>query len=171
MTTDDGPLVNYKLTLWAFGSGELINWKSTPDTPKFWNRLVQLIRMGKSTGQMWVKLVNMWCSSNVWKGKNWAMSWDYGTFCPPQTHSTNAHAQPSSGARCLIFGRTLRLLPYFMCANSEGAGETAWMWTVRLYYKVICPKDADRMANSLDPSGAIWSWSALFAQICLSEYL
>ena len=34
------------------------------------------------------------------------------------------HAQPSSGARCLIFGRTLRLLPYFMCANSEGSGET-----------------------------------------------
>ena len=23
MTTDDGPLVYYKLTLWAFGSGEL----------------------------------------------------------------------------------------------------------------------------------------------------
>ena len=33
----------------------------------------------------------------------------------------------SSGARCLIFGRTLRLLPYFMCANSEGSGETARM--------------------------------------------
>ena len=38
-----------------------------------------------------------------------------------------ACAQPSSGARCLIFGRTLRLLPYFMCANSEGSGETARM--------------------------------------------
>ena len=31
------------------------------------------------------------------------------------------------GARCLIFGRTLRLLPYFMCANSEGSGETVQM--------------------------------------------
>ena len=31
------------------------------------------------------------------------------------------------GARCLIFGRTLRLLPYFMCANSEDSGETAQM--------------------------------------------
>ena len=31
------------------------------------------------------------------------------------------------GARCLIFCRTLRLLPYFMCANSEGSGETARM--------------------------------------------
>ena len=30
-------------------------------------------------------------------------------------------------ARCLIFGWTLRILPYFMCANSKGSGETAWM--------------------------------------------
>ena len=30
-------------------------------------------------------------------------------------------------ARCLIFDRTLRLLPYFMCVNSEGSGETAQM--------------------------------------------
>ena len=40
----------------------------------------------------------------------------------PQTHSSNGHAKPSSGARCLIFGRTLHLLPYFMCANSKGSG-------------------------------------------------
>ena len=40
----------------------------------------------------------------------------------------NAHAQPPSGARCLGFGRTLRLLPYCMyAANSEGSGETARM--------------------------------------------
>ena len=38
-----------------------------------------------------------------------------------------AHVQPSSGTRWLIFGRTIRLLPYFMCANSEGSGETARM--------------------------------------------
>ena len=35
--------------------------------------------------------------------------------------------QPSSGARYLIFGRTLPLHPYLMCANSEGSGETARM--------------------------------------------
>ena len=29
------------------------------------------------------------------------------------------------GARCLIFGWTFRLLPYFMCVNSGGSGETA----------------------------------------------
>ena len=55
------------------------------------------------------------------------MSCDYGTFGPPYIHSSNAHAQPSSGSRCLIFGRTLRLLPYVMCANSEGSGEIARM--------------------------------------------
>ena len=33
-----------------------------------------------------------------------------------KTHSSNALTQPSSRARCLIFGRTLRLLPYFMCS-------------------------------------------------------
>ena len=38
------------------------------------------------------------------------------------------------------------------------------------------PKDADRMANSVDPDqtaplGAIWSLSALFAQVYLSENL
>ena len=38
-----------------------------------------------------------------------AMSWDYDTFCHPYTHSSNAHAQSSSGSRSLIFGRTLRL--------------------------------------------------------------
>ena len=64
----------------------------------------------------------------TWKGilrRIYATSWDYGTFRPPKTHSSNAHAQPSSGATCLMFGRTLRLLSYFMCANSEGSGETA----------------------------------------------
>ena len=40
----------------------------------------------------------------------------------------------------------------------------------------MCPKDADRMANSVDPDqtaplGAVWSGSALFAQTYLSENL
>ena len=37
----------------------------------------------------------------------------------------NVHAQPSSGARSLIFSQTLCPLPYFMCANSKGSDETA----------------------------------------------
>ena len=37
-------------------------------------------------------------------------------------------------------------------------------------------KDAEEIANSVDPDhtaplGAVWSWSALFAQTCLSENL
>ena len=47
------------------------------------------------------------------------------------------------------------------------------MW---LYYRVMCPNDADGMANSVDPDqtaplGAVWSGSALFAQAYLSENL
>ena len=41
--------------------------------------------------------------------------------------SVNSFFKRISGTRCLIFGRTLRLLPYIMCANSEGSGETARM--------------------------------------------
>ena len=37
------------------------------------------------------------------------------------THSSNVHAHPSSGARCLIFGRTLRLLPNFTCVRTAKA--------------------------------------------------
>ena len=35
------------------------------------------------------------------------------------------------------------------------------------------PKDADRMANSVEPdqTGAVWTGSTLFAQACLSENL
>ena len=32
------------------------------------------------------------------------MRFRYGTFCPLESHSSNVHAQPSSGARCLICG-------------------------------------------------------------------
>ena len=40
----------------------------------------------------------------------------------------------------------------------------------------MSPKDADRMANSVDPDqtaprGAVWSGSTLFAQTCLSKNL
>ena len=38
------------------------------------------------------------------------------------------------------------------------------------------PKDADGMVNSVDPdqtasSEAVWSWSALFAETYLSQYI
>ena len=46
------------------------------------------------------------------------------------------------------------------------------MW---FYYKAICPNDAYRMANSVDPDQtaplAVWSGSTLFVQTCLSKNL
>ena len=49
------------------------------------------------------------------------------------------------------------------------------IWTMWLYRRVMCPNDADGMANSVDPDqtalGAVWSGSALFAQAYLSENL
>ena len=42
------------------------------------------------------------------------------------------------------------------------------MW---LYQRVMSPNDADGKANSVDPGGAVWSGSALFAQAYLSENL
>ena len=53
-----------------------------------------------------------------------ASSWDCGIFCSP---SSNMHAQPSSGAKCLIFGRIFCLLPYFKFVNSECSGATMQM--------------------------------------------
>ena len=62
-------------------------------------------------------------------------------------NSSNTHAQPSSGARCLIFGRALRLLPYSMCANSEGSGETARMHMLTLAFTGrLCDKHHNLMS-------------------------
>ena len=38
-----------------------------------------------------------------------------------------------------------------------------------LHLTVVCPKDADKMANSEDPDQTV-PGSALFAQICLSQH-
>ena len=50
------------------------------------------------------------------------------------------------------------------------------MWTIWLYHRVLSPKDADGMANSVVPDqtaplGAVWSGSTLFAQAYLSKNL
>ena len=49
-------------------------------------------------------------------------------------------------------------------------------WTRWRFLRVIHSKDAEGIANSVDPDqtaplGAVWSESALFAQTCLSENL
>ena len=43
--------------------------------------------------------------------------------------------------------------------------------TMWLYHRVMSPNDADGMANSVNPLGAVWSGSALFGQAYLSENL
>ena len=65
------------------------------------------------------------CGSSCAYPLLFAPSRDYGIFRPPLTHISNAHAQPFSEARCLNFSRILCLLPYFMCPNNKGSGETA----------------------------------------------
>ena len=50
------------------------------------------------------------------------------------------------------------------------------IWTMWLYHRVMSPNDADRMTNSVNPDqtaplGAVWSRSALFAQVYLYENL
>ena len=49
-------------------------------------------------------------------------------------------------------------------------------WSRWRFLRVIHPKDAEEIANSVDPIhtaplGAVWSGSALFAQTCLSKNL
>ena len=48
------------------------------------------------------------------------------------------------------------------------------IWTRWLYIRLMHQKDADEIANSVNPDqtahlGAVWAWSTLFAQACLSE--
>ena len=105
------------------------------------------IAIGESVaGSAEIFIICEWNKSTNFTFENkiiWAISWDYDTFRPPLTHSSNAHEQPSSEARYmyLIFVRTLRLLSYFICANSEGSGETArlsrlaWAFAGRLCNK------------------------------------
>ena len=56
----------------------------------------------------------------------------------------HSHHSAISGARCLIFGRTLRLLPYLKCANSEGYGETVQM---RRLARAIADRLCDKFHN------------------------
>ena len=57
------------------------------------------------------------------------------------------HAQPSSGDRCLIFARTLHLLIYFMCLNSEGSGEIARMCKLGVAFAGrLCDKNHNLMS-------------------------
>ena len=70
------------------------------------------------------------------------------------------HAQPSSGARCLIFGRTVCLLPYFICANSESSGKTA---RIRRLTWAFAGHICDRYHNPM--SLLIWCMNTILCYI------
>ena len=68
------------------------------------------------------------------------------------------------------------LVSHIYIAKSSDTGKVCCshpkIWTRRLYHRVMHPKDADGIANSVDsPLGAVWSGSALFALTYLSENL
>ena len=76
-----------------------------------------------------------------------------------QTHSSNVHTQPSSAARYLIFGRTLRLLPYFMCGNSEGSGKTVWVHRLAWAFTGrLCDKYLNLMSSVFKDSHMAICW-------------
>ena len=76
--------------------------------------------------------------------------------------NSNMHAQLSTGATHLTFGQTLHLLPYFMCANSKGSGETAWMRSLAWAFTVrLCSKYHNLM------SWLKWQLRVLFMRVCL----
>ena len=107
----------------------------------------------------------------------WAMSWDYGTgstilfFLRKLIIQTRMCSHP---AGCLIFGQTLRPLPYFMCANSKGSGETARICRLtRAFAGHLCYKYHNFMSwliwapSSEFMSSSIPSWQTLTAHVQL----
>ena len=89
---------------WRLGSAcSLISTLWVAKDPNFLQRLIRLCwSLSLPSG-----LMNVLGFAVLWLiCYPWAISWDYGTSRPPWTHSSNVHAQPSSGARCLIYGRT-----------------------------------------------------------------
>ena len=69
---------------------------------------------------------------------------------------------------------TEKLLTGTLSLNTTNQPNHSKIWTMWLYNRVMHPKDADGMANSVDPdqtAPAVWSGSALFAQAYLSENL
>ena len=93
-TTDGGPLVYYKLTLWAFGSGELKIQSVLLSYRWTWNHeILNIIFTGtyyldSNTGTdqtVWIYrlIIIIITIFVVPMCHKWASSWDYGTFRPP----------------------------------------------------------------------------------------
>ena len=90
---------------------------------------------------------------------------------PPYEFLRHHNTQPNAKRK----HKTYRKTPKYsdtqnICCNHPKT------WTRWLYRRVMHPKDAAGIANSVDPDqtaplGAVWSGSALFAQTYLSENL
>ena len=74
---------------------------------------------------------------------------------------SNTHAQQSNRATRLIFGQTLCLLPYFICANSEGSGETTRMRSLTWAFAPAHPLFAYAISTIISWAG---SFKSLFSQ-------
>ena len=92
----------------------------------------------------------------------------------PSHHSTTPHHLGDNCTENFILGGTVKILKF-------GTPQTIAIIVLknRKVWRNIAlmhPKDADGMANSVDPdqtasSEAVWSWSALFAETYLSQYI
>ena len=128
--------------------------------------------------------------ANTWLGGGRDLYWESLQKRPKSSHVPGwkeglpeSMKRPKSAVANRTLNRYRNFWFYTYCENLQTSD--IWqdffsypkIWTVRFYYHTVMgPKDADRIANSADPeqmaaSGAVWSGSTLFAQICLSKYL
>ena len=70
-------------------------------------------------------------------------------------------------------GFVMRRLKYSDALKNCWTYPKIWSTSFFSFHRVMCPKDADGKANSIDPDptavGVVWSGSALLAQTYLSE--
>ena len=108
-----------------------------------------------------------------------------GSLATHWTHSEDTDQTGRMPRLIWVFtGRTVTLL-VLSCRGSNLYSQT-WkhsdtinncyhhpnIWTVWSYHRVMHPKDANEMVNSVEPDqSAAWSRSTLFAQTCFSWYL
>ena len=76
------------------------------------------LKKGRKSECLWLKEIKM---SHLMR------LWHFSSSVNSFLKHACALAQSSNGARCLLFGRTFRLLPCFMFANSKGSGKNVQM--------------------------------------------
>ena len=138
-----------------------------------------------------IRCTMVWKFCEIWKIL-WELPSRWAKFCEIVSHSVRygMYGNPFQARKILIY----LCLSYIYHKNSKDSKDYAYcktpknsdtqinccnhpkIWTKWLYCRIMCPKSADQMANSVDPDqtaplGAVWSGSTLFAQTCLSENL